>query len=259
MGAVEEASRVVEFLVSNKPGVRALAIATAAMLAISFFWVTALDGTTAARFGWEDGPIESAGALFFLVAGVGFLGASVRSARRRRERTDGGGRRTIVLAVLAVIMLVCCGEEVSWGQRMFSWQTPPFFAKLNAQNEINLHNIQAVHQWNPDGTEKGFFEKLVNMNRLFSVFWLGAFVVLPLAVISSDRVRHLVGRAGVPVPPLWIGGLFLTVYVVYKVFATIYAGSLWAHTLDELKEAGYAAVYAVVAVVALIGDHGESD
>ena len=223
-------------------------------MVVAYLSVLALDGRSAARLGWEDGPIETAGAVFFLVAGAGFLAAATRSVRRSEGQTGvGGGRRAIAFAALAVVMLVCFGEELSWGQRIFGWQTPPTLSRLNAQNEINLHNIQAVHQWNPDGSEKGFFGKLVNMNRLFSVFWLGVFVLLPLAVIYSDRVRQFVGSAGIPLPPLWIGGLFLTSFVVYKVFAFIYVGSPWAHTLDELKEASYAAIYAFVAVVALTG------
>ncbi len=212
-----------------------------------------VEGETAFRLGREDGPIETAGAVLFLVAGVGFLVAAVRSARRRLDTIGGGGRRTIAFVVLAVLMLVCCGEEVSWGQRIFGWRAPPIFSILNAQNETNLHNIQIVHQWNPDGSEKGFVGKLVNMNRLFSLFWLTVFVVLPVAVGVSNRVRRRVEEVGIPVPPLWVGGLFLTSYLVYKVLAYLYSGTLRAHTLDELKEASYAAIYAFIAFAVLAG------
>ena len=33
------------------------------------------------------------------------------------------------------------GEEISWGQWLFEWETPELFRKLNSQEETNLHNI----------------------------------------------------------------------------------------------------------------------
>jgi hypothetical protein len=35
------------------------------------------------------------------------------------------------------------GEEVSWGQHFFNWSTPESWAKLNDQNETNLHNTSS--------------------------------------------------------------------------------------------------------------------
>ena len=258
MGVDMEVLRVRESSVSQSWGTRAVAIGMALAIVVAYFSVLALNGEAAFRLGWEDGPIETAGALLFLIAAAGFLAASIREFRQNRERGRVEVWPPLVLALLALLMFVCFGEEISWGQRVFGWRTPPFMAGLNAQNEINLHNIQVVHQWNPDGSEKGFVGKLVNMNRLFSLFWLGVFVLLPAAALLSDRVRQRVDTVGIQVPPLWIGGLFLTSYIVYKLLAFISAGSLWAHTLDELKEASYAAIYAVAATAALIGTRGES-
>ena len=55
-------------------------------------------------------------------------------------------------------------------------------------------------------------------------------------------------------PPLWTGGLFLTSYAIYKVVAFIHADTIRAHALDELKETSYAAIYAFIAMAALISD-----
>jgi hypothetical protein len=211
----------------------------------------AIDAETVNRLGREDGPIETAGAVFFLVAAAGFLAAFVFSARRHVDCTDTLSRRAAAFALLALLMFVCFGEELSWGQRIFGWRTPPIFAGLNAQNETNLHNIQAVHQWNPDGSEKGFFGKLIKMNRLFSVFWLVVFVIFPLAVLSSNRLRCWVEMARCPVPPLWAGSLFLVSYLVYKALAFVQKDTLRAHALDELKETSYAAIYAFIAAAVL--------
>lgn len=32
------------------------------------------------------------------------------------------------------------GEEISWGQWFFEWETPQVFSEINDQNETNLHN-----------------------------------------------------------------------------------------------------------------------
>lgn len=238
--------------VPDRSGTRPAVVGTTLAILFSYMVLLAIDPETVNRLGWEDGPIETAGAVFFLAAAAGFFVASIRTVRQSRERGKAEVWPAVVFTLLALVMFVCFGEEISWGQRVFGWQTPSLIAALNAQNETNLHNIQAVHQWNPDGTEKGFIGKLVNMNRLFSVFWLTAFVLLPVVAAGSDRIRRRFKDAEIPVPPLWVGGMFLSSYVVYKVLALIYQGTLRAHALDELKETSYAAIYAFLAVVVLI-------
>lgn len=233
---------------------RALIAAMFAALAGAYASALSIPDTLLNRLGREDAPIETAGALCFLLAACGFFVLSCRSFRTRDPEPRPESRRAVVYALLALLMFVCFGEEISWGQRVFGWETPGPIAGLNAQGETNLHNLQPVHQWHPDGTEKGFAAKLVNMNRLFSVFWLTVFVGLPVLAAASSCVRAGLDRAGLPVPPLWTGGLFLTSYFIYKVVAFIHAGTIRAHALDELKETSYAAIYAFIAMAALISD-----
>ena len=207
-----------------------------AALAGAYAAALSVPDTLLNRLGREDAPIETAGAICFLVAAVCFFVLSCRSIRTRDSEPRAEPRLAVVYALLALLMFVCFGEEISWGQRMFGWETPEPIAGLNAQGETNLHNLQPVHQWHPDGTEKGFVAKLVNMNRLFSAFWLAVFVGLPVLAAASPWVRVRLVRAGLPVPPLWTGGLFLTSYFIYKVVAFIHADTIRAHALDELKE-----------------------
>ncbi|MEE9429075.1 MAG: hypothetical protein V3V25_13110 [Paracoccaceae bacterium] len=79
----------------------------------------------------EDGLFEYLTALLFLGASVtAFLNA--RKARRQVER--------FVLYSLAIGFLVCVAEEISWGQRLFGFETPENLQAFNVQDEINLHN-----------------------------------------------------------------------------------------------------------------------
>lgn len=44
-------------------------------------------------------------------------------------------------ALLSLACLYVCGEEISWGQRLFALETPQFFQQHNLQQETNLHNF----------------------------------------------------------------------------------------------------------------------
>ena len=44
-----------------------------------------------------------------------------------------------IFKILALIYYL--GEEVSWGQNFFKWNTPSLFNEINNQKETNIHNI----------------------------------------------------------------------------------------------------------------------
>ncbi len=47
------------------------------------------------------------------------------------------------LAMVTLGALYMAGEEVSWGQWLFYWDTPDAFMEINDQQETNLHNTSA--------------------------------------------------------------------------------------------------------------------
>jgi hypothetical protein len=52
----------------------------------------------------------------------------------------------LLYVLLALATFFIAGEEISWGQRIFGWSTPPALERINAQQEISVHNIQGLHQ-----------------------------------------------------------------------------------------------------------------
>lgn len=55
--------------------------------------------------------------------------------------------RTLIFAFLCLAAFAClyiAGEEMSWGQHFFHWQTPEYWAELNRQEETNLHNTRSL-------------------------------------------------------------------------------------------------------------------
>lgn len=51
------------------------------------------------------------------------------------------GLQRLMFMGLAIASFVVAGEEMSWGQWIFYWDTPESMAAINLQNETNLHNL----------------------------------------------------------------------------------------------------------------------
>ena len=204
------------------------------------------------RLGKENGLFENIGGGAFLVSAVLFLLAFAQSANDSRF-FGMATRRNIYLLLLALLMIVCFGEEISWGQAIRHWQTPTWLAQENAQSETNLHNLWAFHAKNPDGSRKSFRGLLLNANRLFALFWLVYCVLVPLLAKISVPARRFLHFAGVPIPPLAVGGLFLATYAAFHgAIAFLDLDIEIVSSLEELKEAGYAVAYGILAFYFLL-------
>ena len=55
----------------------------------------------------------------------------------------------VLYGVIAAGVLFLAGEEISWGQRIFGWQTPEAMETINRQGETTLHNISGVQELVP--------------------------------------------------------------------------------------------------------------
>jgi hypothetical protein len=107
-------------------------------------------------------------------------------------------RRPFVLTVTIIAALSClyiAGEEMSWGQHFFHWNTPEYWAQVNRQEETNLHNTYAIFEKYPRAILElavviggivipiaAAFYPWVRANRL-SLF-LPPFALMPAAIIA---------------------------------------------------------------------------
>ena len=80
----------------------------------------------------EDGPLEWLTVWSFLLAACIFVAV----AYRKDDRLD----RAMAIALAAFCVFVA-GEELSSGQRLFTFQPPELFLDKNFQQEANLHNL----------------------------------------------------------------------------------------------------------------------
>jgi len=103
----------------------------------------------------EDGVIEYAQFLFFVATSIIWLFIAI---------TTRNGLVFIkwVSAALFLGFLFAAGEEISWGQRIFGFDTPEIL-HANSQGEANLHNL-----------DSGFFNDLF-LYGSFALFGLAPF------------------------------------------------------------------------------------
>ncbi|MFJ6375349.1 hypothetical protein ACIQH9_06435 [Pseudarthrobacter oxydans] len=108
------------------------------------------------------------------------------------------------------------GEEISWGQRIFGWDTPEDLDAVNRQGETNLHNLRGV-------------QELVPSAMLLASLY-GACAPLVWAAVGSRRdvaPKHLL------VPPLFLVPAFLLA-AGYRLFRLL----IWPEPTFVISEYG---------------------
>lgn len=80
----------------------------------------------------EDGVVESLSAGFFFMSSIGLV--ILAFVNRDTWRWQ-------VFLFAGLVMAFVAGEEISWGQRIFGFETPDLFETANYQGEANLHNL----------------------------------------------------------------------------------------------------------------------
>jgi len=88
----------------------------------------------------EDNIIESASAYSWFAAMLVLLSSLFRYIMQGHKF----GITLFLYAGLALFTFLCGGEEISWGQRIFNFDSPEVFKQLNIQNETNLHDIGSI-------------------------------------------------------------------------------------------------------------------
>jgi len=134
----------------------------------------------------EDQWGEYGTSLSFAVAGGLFLLLSFRSNPWFQRG---------LFVMMGLIAIFVAGEEISWGQRIFHFETPPSFYQFNYQGEFNFHNFQTVASW-----------KLHAIAAYLVTFWS----LFSLAVsIWRPPLKEGIWRLWLPIIPVPLLMLFL--------------------------------------------------
>ena len=218
---------------------RPLFLAALISVIIVYPLLLALPEAQTIAYAREDGPIEYAGAIFYFLTAVMMVAAFVRVSR-----TSSGGAYFLLLAVF---FFVCFGEEISWGQRIIGWTTPEGLKEMNAQRETNLHNLWLFQAYDQTGAQKSQLALFLHPGRLIALFWLTYCLLIPLAYSAFNRVRYVLDYIRLPIPPLYVGLMFLAAYLTRKFLVlSIDPSSVTQMALGELQETLYAAIFFIL-------------
>ena len=208
------------------------------IFSMPLLWISTVNYNLSRFLSREDGIVENLGALAFFFASVLSFLVFLKSSNTKHLFFTIQTKRNYFLLALALLFFICAGEEISWGQRLFGWETPASMKELNAQQETNIHNLWFFQAYRPDGSTKTWLENMLNANRLLSIFWLSYCVLVPIFSRLSTNLQILWQRIGFPVPPLWAGVPFVTSLVTLHILGAIGAdvGENKISHLNELKE-----------------------
>jgi tetratricopeptide (TPR) repeat protein len=103
--------------------------------------------------------------------------------------------------LLSVAALYTVMEEISWGQRLFDFESPVFFAEQNVQGETNLHNLLT----GPVNTGLKVFIEIALAAAL-----IGYGLIYPLLLQLGRLPATWLNRLGILPPPLYLWPFFVT-------------------------------------------------
>jgi hypothetical protein len=137
----------------------------------------------------------------FLMPATGFI---ICLGLLHRPEVGAFRLRVPALVLCALACLYIAGEEHSWGQHLFHWRTPEYWAALNRQQETNLHNVSPLF----DKVPRFILETAIVLGGLGAPLWqrlAGAFRPLGLdAFLPSTNLM--------PTALMAVGAKLLTSY-----------------------------------------------
>lgn len=194
----------------------------------------------------EDGLFETATAIWFLMASICFFYLFFRKGHARNLYTTRPNKNVFFL-LLGILFFFCFGEEISWGQRIFDFETPEIIKEINMQNETNIHNFKIFHGEYTDGENKTGFAWLVTIETLFTIFWFSYCFLIPVLEKINSNISNWLESTNLPIVPIWIGVLFVLNGVVSEAIDWIISDDKH-HFLIEVKESNFAFLFLVAGV-----------
>lgn len=152
------------------------------VLVISVYLGITDETTFNERFANEDGIVENLTALALLAIAL-TCGYRLMKQWRKHSRTW-----LLGTALFSILFFFAAGEEISWGQRIFGWESGDFFLERNAQSETNLHNLVV-------GETK--LNKLI-FSQLLGLVMVIYLLILPVMYRRLTWVQGLIDRFAVP-------------------------------------------------------------
>ena len=158
----------------------------------------------------EDGIIEYLTAFFLLSISI-FL---IKKLLKMKEIISVNNFGIIMFSIMFFFGF---GEEISWGQRIFNIETPPFFSENNLQSETNIHNLMI-------GGVK--LNKLIFTNGLFFIFSF-YFLATPYLYNTSNNLKSLINRFSIVIPKYSQSAIFIISTIIIYIFDHYRISEIW--------------------------------
>jgi len=224
-----------------------LSIITTVFLVLMFLTLILLDERTVIYLNQEDGVTEWTGALCFLSASWMFL----LNYLRKPEGNDLfflKTRRNLFMLCFALLFFFAFGEEISWGQRIFGFQTPETLMSDNIQHEFNIHNLRLFDkETSPEGCKEPPWKRLFNFNFLFNLFCLVYCGAVPLINKMSVQTAGLARRINLPIVPVWLGVVFILSVFSFEIFEWFTSTTLKPYIVES-KECTLAFLFLMASI-----------
>jgi len=180
----------------------------------------------------EDHFFENIGAMGLFVASAVLFYAFVR-AYRTRAVTKIQWIKMLALFGLAFLFFFGGGEEISWGQRIFNIDEPASLVGQNAQDELNIHNLEVFQD-----------NKFFKFETLFNLFLFVFIWSIPFVSLVWKWFHEFAGKL-MPIVHWLIGSLFIVSYIGAKIAKLLYVNSYsypvlpFVQSVQEIKESNY--------------------
>lgn len=189
-------------------------------LLISYLPFLFLEGKTIISLIKEDSFYQNCGALWLFISSILFFYLFYKK-REPPHLTKLNKGRNIWFLLLGLLFFFGAGEEISWGQRIFDFETPEFMAS-NIQGEFSVHNLpwfdgrSEVPYANEHGIwvetlKTGFIETRLTASSLLFYFCFSSLVALPFLYLMNNKARVIADTLRLPIAPIYSGILFMIV------------------------------------------------
>ena len=235
-----------EFSAGKQLTDRPLITSSLVWIVLSYAVLFILSTEQAGQLSREDGVVEYVGAALFLMASFSYLVLYKKSRKVLKvERIPLRGN--VFYLLLGLAFLFVCLEEISWGQRIFGFETPERIREINSQSEFNFHNLDIFHGETDSGDRKSFWGLLLNMDRLFSMFWFTYCCVIPIFYRFSSMARSVLDKIRMPIVPMFLAAIFFLNYAITKALELVLDSEIH-HSIVEIKETNIAMLFFVLAI-----------
>lgn len=193
------------------------------------------------------------GSIFETLGAIGFLLTSLFLFYLFIKSSPGNNlfffktKKNLFFLSLGLLFFIGFGEEISWGQRIFNFQTPAAVKEANMQNELNIHNLNIFHGKTETGQKKSFLNNLLEFERLFSLFWFSFCILIPIGFKYNKRIWFLLKEINLPIVPIFLGSLFLINYLFSKLVEASTKVDLH-HYIVEIKESNFSILFLAMSV-----------